>query len=490
MSNDTFRANQANNDIAAIVDASFLRFIKFITDILISKNEITIENRTLRDEINIVYKDSESSQNNIQFLLASIALFADVDSTAQHDLDELFYTGETYHEGRTRLFFDNPNLNLFSKCISSGLVIQKQLLLYTFIQVKLTPFYVAPRFYRQVRNLLINSSDRQIRTDNLRNLYLRIDKLIGIDINFGGEIFSNRQIEEEETKKTLIEGNPEFEQVIHKLEDHTLLRGSIGIFNIDDTIHNLGTVFLNKISTDTDFNILSKAMLSFGLYPKKYTRNRYRFGNTGRDKWREIFGQSESKDDFAKPKDVLNLYLSYRHTFPDRSNADIVNNYLNSEPSMDIRYYMMNYTWFQNGKEHDLFDPCETDGFYEWSDLTRRPYDCIMLLKTSFTGRSWSPFLLQVGSQVIGCSLGNYRDNLKCAIDNIKLEIRHFNEGFVFFAAENDQDSAEYLNGLVGLDNVGSGRRLTIPQDANGIDTIDRIKSCIDFLNRLLNQAV
>ena len=157
---------------------------------------------------------------------------------------------------------------------------------------------------------------------------------------------------------------------------------------------------------------------------------------------------------------------------------DIVRNYLiNANTPKDLRYYLIKY------KSFNLWDENQTDGFYWWHNYTNKPYECTMLFRTNFRGRSWSPFLLEINKRVNECSLDNYNSNLQYTKDNLILIISHISEGFKFSCPTYDNYSADCLNQLINNNKLNQDSFLLIEQNDNGIDILDRIDKCIDFLN-------
>lgn len=469
-------------DIAKLVDAGFLSFFWYITDILIKKQNIAIVDEFWLNRVNKVYLLNDE---NVQFLFDCFDLFLTMSKDEAHPFDSIFYTAdEAFTIEKTKLFFKNANANLFHKCVETYLqnnfVIREQLLLYAFIKINLDNLEVPPNFYRLTRNLLEHASDKQIRNENLKNLYEAIDSLIQGERKPVNLPFTKKQLEEEVEKETLISTNYELIETIYKLEDHTLLRGSIGIFSLDTTIGDLGVAFLKEFNANCNFIEISKALLTFGLYPQYYGTNYMRFGNNNNSTWREIFNHSDNRTGFENTSIILQNYLNFRTTNSTITNFDIARNYqINSNTPKDLRYYIINY------KSFIFWNDNQTDGFYWWQNYKDRPYECTMLFRTSFRGRSWSPFLLEISIRIEECTIENYISKLQFTKDNLILIISHTNEGFIFSSPIDDIFSTDYLNQLTIDNKLDQNCCLLIEQDDNGIDKVDRIEKCIEFLNSL-----
>lgn len=470
-----------NEDIAKLVDAGFLNFFWYITDLLIKQRDISFSNDFWLDKIKLVYHNQDE---NVKFLFDTLDLFLGISKEQYNPFDKVFYLEDSeFDTTKTKLFFINAKTNLFHKCVESYLqgrfVIREQLLLYAFIKIQLNGHSVPNNFYRITRNLLENASDKEIRYENLKNLYSAIDALIGGERRPEQLLFTKRQLSEEAAKSKLLATNSTLTEIIYKLEDHTLLRGTIGIFSIDNTIFDLGSTFLNVFHSDCNYFEISKAMLTFGFYPQN-NGGYYRFGNKNNSVWREILTQSENRMGFENTKTVLSNYLKFRGINQNISDADIVNNYLGQiNTKKDFIYYYLKYNSFI------FWGNNQTEGYYWWQDFINKPYDCIMLFRTNFRGRSWSPFLLEISTKVNECSIEQYNSSLQFTKDKLILLINHTNEGFRFSCPTEDIYSTDFLNQLKTSGQLNLDGYLIIEQDENGIDITDRIEKCVDFLDEI-----
>ena len=311
---DIFK-DRESEDIAKLVDAGFLSFFWYVTNILIVKQDLEISNNFWLDRAKSVYLESKE---NIQFLFDCIDLFLNIWKQREFPFEKIYYYDDKdFISTKTKLFFKNANPNLFHKCVENYLhgnfVIREQLLLYAFIKINLDKVEVPSNFYRLTRNLIENASDKQIRNENLKNLYDAIDALIIGERQPENLPFTQKQLTEEAAKEALIATNPELQETIYKLEDHTLFRGSIGLFSLDNTIGDLGEVFLNEFYTGCNYFEISRAMLTFWIVsPKIMVEVIYVFGNRNNSTWREILNHSENRTDFDNTKIILQQYLDFR----------------------------------------------------------------------------------------------------------------------------------------------------------------------------------
>lgn len=479
-----FKNNQ-EEDVAKLVDEGFLNFFWYITDILINQNSIVFDDNFWLNKIKFVYKDNPK---NTQFMFDCLDLFLDISDSGVSPLNNIFYVvDEDFAVTKTKLFFQSANPNLFQKCVQSytqgGFVIREQLLLYAFIYIKLNNKEVPENFLRLLRNLLENASDKEVRYDNLKNLYSGIELLIDGERASEKLPFTKRQLSEENEKLLLINKNSSIKEIIYKLEDHTMFRGSIGIFDLDESILELGTTFLSIFYQGQNLFEVSRAMLTVGFYPQKYGQNYFRFGNKNNSSWREVLTESENRTGFNNTKVVLRDYLKYCSSGLD--NNTLISNYFAKDNIVkDLAYYYIKYNSFilwttKDGKQH------QTEGYYWWQNFNSCPYECIMLFRTNFIGRSWSPFLLELNAKIDECSIENYNSKLQFTKDKLILLIDNTNSGFKFSAPAGEIYSENYLNRLIESEKLDSNGCLLIVQNDIGIDSEDRIEKCVNFLNNL-----
>lgn len=482
--------NNEGEDIAKLVDLGFLNFFWFITEVISTKSKMDQTDDFWLHRVKQVYYLNTS---NVQYLFACLDLFVGISKLNDNPFNQIFYVADDeFSSSKTKIFFKNANPNLFQKCveyfsIKDRFAIREKLFLYAFIQINLNKKQIPDNFYRLLRNLLENASDKEVRNDNLFNLYAGIDKLIDGERNPNNLPFTKRQLSEESDKKALINGDSSLKEIIHKLEDHNMLRGTIGVFDIDKTISELGSTFLNVFYQGQNYFEVSRAMLSFGLYPQNYGNQYLRFGNKNISTWREILTQSDNRQNFDRTKKVLNLYLTHLKENVGISNNSIVEDYINNNTQSEnfpIDYYYTRYKsfilWQEGHNEH------QTDGFYYWNDFVQSPYDCIMLFRSNFRGRSWSPFLLELSLRIEECAIENYSNKLQFTKDKLILLIEHRNQGFKFSAPDGETYSEQYIDGLIQQNILNENGFLLINQNNNGVDAEDRIEKCSKFLNDLM----
>lgn len=476
-------------DIAREVDNGFLSFFWYITDILIAKNKITSKTSFWLDIIRPVY---QNSHENIKFLFDALNLFERLEKNGTGYFNEIFYIKpEEFSSEKTRIFYNNPQTNLFSKCAevygfgekANSFSVAEQLLLYAFIYMHLKTYAFDISKFRLLRNIIASSED-QLRSEYLGTfLYADIENLIQNNKYSTGSKLSKRQFEEEEKKQLLIKKQPELKEAVYRLEDHVLLRGNIALFDFNEAIGSYAQQFQKIFMQGCDYFEISKSILTLQDYTQSYGKSR-RFGNQNNATWREIFTQSESRGDFECTKSALKSYLDMFIGGNVASEKIIVGNYLdqyNSDPQKpkDLLYYYVKYSCFT------LWDGNPTEGFFWWEDRTSKPYECWMLFKRQFNGRHWSPFLLELSECVENCYIEHYGNPLQYSYDDIVFLIYHINNGFKFSVTANDMKSSAIYNHLIEEGELNAEGILKIKQNDSGLDIEDRIQKAEIFLNSM-----
>ena len=209
---------------------------------------------------------------------------------------------------------------------------------------------------RKIRNL---TSDTELRNEYFK-LYLQdVDLILEKDELSSQSRFSRRQFDEDKQKSAFIEKTPVSNSVLYQLEDHNLLRGSTGIFDIDEHLPVLAEKLLESFpEKQNDYESISSVLLTFGDYTQAYGGSRKkRFGNNNSNTWREIFTQStqRSSKDFSKTKKILKDYLTLFIENPKTTNSDVINTYLamfndNEVLPKDLNYYLVKYPTFHKWK--------------------------------------------------------------------------------------------------------------------------------------------
>jgi len=472
-------------DIAKRVDNAFLRFFRYVTDLLIAQKDIVTENQSVEF---VKYHQIYNDAANVDFLFSCLNIFCSTYSTNPGFFDSVFYIdANDFIEGKTRLFFQNPSVDLFKKCADNydatlrvnQFSIGEQLLLYAcivHIKNKTTDFNSR---IRKLRNLIANSEDT-VRNENMYSLLITVSEIIlnnKIDEN---SRFNKTQAKEEEEKEIFLEENISFKGIIHKLEDHHLLQGCLAIFNLEDNLTDYAITFHNLFTSNCNYDTISTALLCFGDYSQKYDWRR-RFGNHNSSVWRELFTPSQRRSNFIQTKDVLYTLMAHLMQNPESDIEEIILNYLTSfeqqaDKPKDWKYYFIKYLDFRH----------HVDGFYTWWPKFDKPYECLMMRRTTLGGFHWSPFLFTLNEKFKGqLSLGNMRTPLVLVKGNASLRITNVNQGFHLEAS--DDESKALLEDICHLNLINSDGVFQIRQTQEGEDIEDRIEKGVELISKIID---
>ena len=508
-----------DSDIAQKMDKGFLRFVWFITDILIATKGVEIgEQDFWLEKIKKVYSDTQ----NVEFLFDNLDFFEQLNRSNESNFprfEEVFYIDqEDFTEDKVRLFFNKPAVNLFEKCVEkyrfgdeeNAFSLGEQILLYAYIKSCRRDVPLDRVKLRKIRNL---TSDTWLRQEFFKHYLEEVDLILQKDELSAQPKFSKRQLDEDKTKSDYIKEHPENKSVLYRLEDHHLLRGSISIFLrdsngsvdedenlpiIDENFPALAGKFLERFcekKSDCEkqkdfYESISLALLTLGDYTQAYGKSgKKRFGNHVDTTWREIFTQSNqrSSEDFDKTKETLKAYLEFFIEHPEKTHRDMIDDYLakfddNQALPKDLRYYLIKYPAFNKWQGQ------WTQGFYYWDDYDK-PYDCWMLFKSQLNGRNWSPFLLAITEDFQNCedltkccSIGVYGSDLSFNHNDLSISISCANDGFVFKCEDPYKD---IIDQLIQENILTKDKKLMITQDDQGIDLEDRIiklKTTLEYL--------
>ena len=471
----------SSSDLARLVDSGFLGFFWYITDLLVARDRIVIEEDYWVPVVQTVYADEQ----NVEFLFMSLNLFSRQEKTDVQYFDRLFYTDpEGYELGKTRLFFNNAKVNLFRKCAEAydrssqrnPFSMGEQLMLYACI---LHQHHEADNFsvnIRKIRNLIASSEDH-VRKENLGSLYHEIERIVLNKMDSDKTEFSKSQHDEEKLKQALRNDNPAIEDVLFKLEDHRLLRGTLSIFGLEDAIESHAEKFQQIFQSDCDYYQISQAMLTVGDYTQYYGRLK-RFGNKADSIWRELFTPSIHRKNFETTSRILRDYLQLFVGDSQTSNERLIESYI-EKGVKSWRYYYVKYDRFQKWEDH------ATSGFYSWDDYSNKPFVCHMMFKRQFNGRHWDPYLIEIKNQNSHCSLENYGNSIQFTCGDTILMISMNNSAFVFSSQPDDEASFAVLKRLSKAGLLNGASELEVGQFSDKEDVADRIETCVSTLGEI-----
>lgn len=473
------------NDLALRVDKGFLRFFRYVTDLIVYRGRLDIcEDIDELERFRSVYQNSE----HVDTLFATLDTFYDLYSRDQKDFWQSFYVEDhKFNSNKTRLFFINPQIDLFKKCSAiydtstrtNSFSIGEQLLLFACIihlQKQSADFQ---RRVRILRNIISNSEDT-LRREYLPELLEAVEGWIlqgDLGVN---QRFNQIQVNEEVQKDDLLKQHPDIRSNLHRLEDHSLLRGCLAVFDLKLDLSKYSSAFLRIFKPDCDFLKISQALFIFGDYSQEFYSNRF-LGNKLEGTWRELFTPGQRRNDFNKTHEVLYKLLDHAIQNPTTTVDEMIQEYLGSyekdpEKVKPWVYYFIKYPEFRRHK----------DGYYSWDDCNNE-YVPTMLNAKSNGGFHWNPFLYALNERVPVDPLfkKSYGKSLDLTSNLAVIKISGHREGYHLQGDTNEEVDwiqAAKDRGFVNQDGVWPVRR-----SDNGYDLEDRIEVGLVMLKQLLS---
>ncbi len=459
-----------------IIDDEFLRYFKFICDIICYQNGGTTQGKS-NDEFDLLKEYFSANNKNVLANIHTLEEYFDCWSkfNGDNNPDKFLerYISHDHQAGKIRI--ENRDvINIFNDCMRKyGEIhsnnnrlfpLKRIVLLYAVTSFLLNKETIADSDFskrlRIVNNLIQNSedeiSDSELRRSGNRMpaILKQVDTIIRtgkIDDTIEKNLNLN-QLAEEAIKIIWVENNPDRAEYLFELEDHDLLQGQIGIIGLENIDYFLR--FQSLFSCNWD--LIDCALMSIGNYGQKEKNGRrYQLGSKKNMKaWQNLFHKS-SNEGFERTKDVLKGLLSYADSFSDELLSEIINTYINeceAKNEFEWRYYYIKYELFRPG----------SFGKYRWDDLENKPYEfLVMSTEYEISENAYQPFLKVVYKGKLSKDYKGQR-----AFDGEKY-ITCKNSAYIVNNTATDME-VEIIN---------------ISQNDKGIDTEDRIKKLQSVLN-------
>lgn len=455
-----------------IIDDEFLRYFRFICDVIYYRKEIPIGNRGKEVfELLDLYSSSKSedAEENIKTLERFFDCWLNIrDYSDPKDFLSSFMAN-THEDGKI-LVKSGSDLNIFKDCLHTyperaKFPLNRFVLLYaitTYLQNldKVTESDFKRRI-RIVNNLIQNSrdeiSDRQDR-NRMPAILKQTEAIIltGVTNDDIGPSFNAHQIEEEQEKIDYLELNPNMASVMFELEDHDLLKGQISIVGIDpdnpdnldnlDNLHHYTKRFKSLFECDKEK--VDCAMMAIGNYGQmEGNKRRYQYGTKSNrsDAWENLFHRSSNLG-FEETSKILISLLDKYEEFSDEILEKIAKDYLEEcKGEYPFRYYYIKYDEYRPNSYGKM-----------WNDDADR-----------------NPYMFRVMQTETRLSEYSYYPALKAASDS-HLSKEHYGDRLIFGDEYITCTKDSYVR-RKSDDPNSEPIIIKIKQNAKGIDTEDRI---------------
>lgn len=386
-----------------IIDDEFLRYFKFICDVICYRQGKSPLGRS-NDEFDLLQQYFSLKCPDVKKNIETMESFFDCWSNisgynSPTDFLNSFMTNE--HESGKILVEKRYKLNIFEDCLHSysdktghirQFTLNRILLLYAITTyLRNTDKVIESDFRRRVRivNNLIQNSEDQVsdRTDRNRipAILAEIDAIIltgAIDETIENN-FNVSQLLEEKEKIAFLVDNPDMEDILFELEDHFLLNGQISIVGLE----NLGYTERFKSLFKCSWDKINCAMMAIGDYGQQERNKwRYQYGSTYQFAWNGLFHKSANSG-FYNTKSVLISLLATNEEFSNEILKKIADEYLQECENNNLypfRYYYIKYREYRPDSYGKLHNKSADTNPYMF---------LVMQTKQQLSGNSYYPYL-------------------------------------------------------------------------------------------------
>lgn len=446
-----------------IVDDEFLRYFKFICDVICYRQNESPLGRS-NDEFDLLQTyfspECPDAVKNIETMESFLDCWCNIPGfdTPTGFLQSFM----SYRHEKGKIKIDQRfNLNIFEDCLHAysdmtGRIRQFPLnrivLLYAITSyLQNTDKISATDFARRIRiinNLIQNSEDEvSDRTDRNRMpaILSETDAIIltgNIDESIENN-FNVSQLNEEKEKIAFLKDHPEQKDLLFELEDHPLLHGQISIVGLE----NLSYVSRFESLFKCSYDMVDCAMMATGDYGQiERNKWRYQYGSTTQFAWEALFHKSANSG-FENTKKVLNALLETNEEFSNEILKKIADEYLNAcegNGQFSFRYYYIKYHEYRPGSFGKMWNDAKEPKPYTFS---------VMQTRSQISSNTYVPFLKAASEDHL--SRDDYGQRLIFGDEYIVCA----NDAFLRKKSEDDS--------IVDT--------ITIPQTDEGIDTEDRV---------------
>ncbi len=462
-----------------VIDDEFLRYFKFVCDIICYHNGGTPQGRS-NDEF-VLLKEYFSAQNehaleNINTLEAYFDCWYELSFSESPSEFINRFVSYTHESGKIQIE-TRYQIDIFHDCLttyadSTGrrrtFPLNRIVLLYAITTYLLHRAAVSEeqfaRRLRIVNNLIQNSedeiSDSEARASGNRMpaILAQVDSIIvdgGIDETIEKSL-NPSQLSEEIAKLKWTSENPDKAESLYRLEDHPLLQGQISIIGLDnyayfDAFEKLFRCDLDKIDC---------AFMATGFYPQREQNNwRYQFGSSSTRNttaWRSLFHMSRNAG-FEETRRILVELLSKCVEFTDNELERIADEYVvqcETDRLFTLRYYYIKYKTFRPGSYGKYSNDKYPQEQYVFS---------VMQTQSHWSENTYVPYLKEVDPLHLS------RDHMGQRLTFTDSYLICENAAFVVRASEGDTEI----------------ERVTIAQNDDGIDIVDRVTVLRQYLQAL-----
>lgn len=473
-----YRDGGSSSEEANITDDEFLRYFKFICDVICYQHGESPQGRS-NDEFDLLqaYFSAQNPEaiKNIEMLESYFDCWIGINDYKNPSEFLESFMSKVHEEKKIRV--DNRyRIDIFKDCLhfnSDRAGKNRQFPLNRFVLLFAIICYLRNRdtvsekeFVRRIRivnNLLQNSEDEvsdRIDRNRIPAILAETEAIIlrGVIDESIENSYSVNQLEEESLKIEYLANHPEMDEILFKLEDHPMLNGQISIVGLDNLQYADRFEELFKCKWDN----IDCALMAIGDYGQlERNKWRYQYGSKGIAlAWQELFHKSANVG-FENTSKILVELLSLHETIDDETLKMIASEYIREceeRAEYPWRYYYIKYPEFRPGSYGKLSNMHPEENPYLFSVLQTR---------SQWSPNTYMPFLKAVEGMV----------------DNMRLDRDAFGQRLVcgdqYIVCRNSSYE------LKKIEDESVIETLEIQQNEEGIDTEDRIIKLKEYISAL-----
>ena len=395
-----------------IVDDEFIRFIDYLTEIC-ELRDGEVRSGRLGPRARAVFgADNPQAGEHLDFLFAAFDVWDDA-AQVRATFDGVFSAGLPGGDGydpQRVLLFGATSTNLFEQCChqfdsqrggNRAFTLQQSLFLYAVLLHRIEKTDDFRRRVRILRNLLAASED-EVRRPNMPGLLQDVEAIIvDGDLDSVGKLSSN-QVQNERLKEEFLTAHPDLTETVYRLEDHSILRGTLGAFELNaDDFARRAKAFESAFAEPKQWLNLTGALLATGDYQRRRPKTQaWQFGTSSPANpavWRYLLTEA-SREDLTTTRAVLGELLdSLARSSMDLEAflTDVMSSWLAEREQrayFDWRYYLVKYPAMRGSRDEHRQGKT---GIYYGEDGVLG-YSLCMLRTQQLNGNYRDPILLQV----------------------------------------------------------------------------------------------
>ncbi|TLM99275.1 MAG: DUF262 domain-containing protein [Actinobacteria bacterium] len=499
-----------------LIDDEFLRYLEFVTEICEWRDgRIDGAGQRLDRRTEAIFgQECPEHGAHLDFL------FEAFDAWCRHPAPDVFarlFGSDRPTEAnspRTRLFFrgadesgDSANL-LEACCRSYGesrartrvFSLGQSLVLYAVLLhlTEGTPDF--PRRVRILRNLIEASSD-QLRPQRMPAILDDVHRVIRDGAVEMVATLNQAQVDDEKHKAEFLAKHRQLQDALYALEDHRLLRGSLGAFELDATVFEArARAFELLLSQPQSWTDLLASLLASGEYQRQRTNSRpFLFGtNSSKHEgaWRELL-TGPTRETLTQTRIVFGRLLdavASTTTDPVQTMRSITADYLaqcEAEERFDWRYYMVKYPSMRESGSSTYY----TERDAKSGELTMGYSVCMMRAGVNGLNSNYrDPYLLAIVRELEDPSVvedkwfTGYEDaprrlplvrsgaSIRCVADGFELRVPEL---------ESFTGAFEAACATLGCDENNRIRLAQVEVDGRNMDAVDRVRAGAEIVTRL-----